>query len=52
MYDAWPGELPLPMFALYGLEIKLIQAHMAQEALMWVEVGAHVVRSTFRFSLH
>jgi len=27
------------------LELELIQAHMAQKPLLWVEVGAHAVRN-------
>ena len=30
---------------LLGLELELIQTHMAQKPLLWVEVGAHVVRN-------
>jgi hypothetical protein len=27
------------------LELELIQTHMAQKKLLWVEVGAHAVRT-------
>jgi hypothetical protein len=37
--------------ALVGalLELELIQTHMAQKPLLWVEVGAHAVRSRSKF---
>jgi hypothetical protein len=28
------------------LELELIQTHMAQKPLLWIEVGAHAVRNT------
>jgi hypothetical protein len=30
---------------LLELELELIQTHMTQKPLLWVEVGAHVVRN-------
>jgi len=29
----------------FALELKLIQTHMAQKPLIWVEAGAHAVRN-------
>ena len=29
------------------LELELIQTHMAQKPLLWVEVGAHAVRNRY-----
>jgi hypothetical protein len=33
--------MPLPSFCFVELELELIQTHMAQKPLLWVEVGAH-----------
>ena len=42
-----PLGLPLPL----ELELELIQTHMAQKPLLWVEVGAHAVRNNTYLSL-
>ena len=34
-----------PATALTKLELELIQTHMAQQPLVWVEVGAHAVHN-------
>jgi hypothetical protein len=39
LYSCQRKHSPLP-----ELELELIQAHMAQKLLLWVEVGAHAVR--------
>jgi hypothetical protein len=38
-------DTALSRLGLAELELELIQTHMAQKPLLWVEVGAHAVRN-------
>ena len=47
----WPAErglliLGAPLAVPSELELELIQTHMTQKQLLWVEVGAHAVRKS------
>jgi hypothetical protein len=35
----YPGEMMTPVLTNFVFELELIQTHMTQEPLLWVEVG-------------